>query len=49
MNVDLNKEGHMLFGKTTSRKITQICDNLCRAEKIRDQNLMALLVQGPRV
>ena len=30
-------------------KITQVCDNLCRAEKIREQTLMMAALQGPRV
>ena len=30
-------------------KITQVCDNLCRAEKIREQTLMNAALQGPRI
>ena len=31
------------------RKITQVCDNLCRADRIREQTLMTVALQGPRV
>lgn len=35
-----------MFRKT---KITQACDAVCRAERIREQALMTLALQGPRI
>lgn len=30
-------------------KIQRLCDNLCRAEKLRQEALLTLALQGPRV
>lgn len=35
-----------MFRKTP---ITKICDHLCRAEQIREDALMKLALQGPRI
>lgn len=30
-------------------KVTQVCDTVCRADRIREQALMNLALQGPRI
>ena len=42
----VDTKGDTVFRKT---KITQVCDNVCRAERIREQALMTLALQGPRI
>lgn len=43
--IDTTK-GDRMFRKTP---ITKICDHLCRAERIREEALMTLALQGPRI
>ena len=35
-----------MFGK---KKVTTVCDNLCRAAKLRDDALFKAAQQGPRI
>jgi hypothetical protein len=35
-----------MFGK---KKVTTVCDNLCRAAQLRDQALFKAAQQGPRL
>jgi hypothetical protein len=36
----------MMFGK---KKVTVVCDNLCRASQLRDDALLKAALQGPRL
>lgn len=50
MSIDIfmfvNTKGDDMFRKTTA---TKICDNVCRAARLREQTLMKVALQGPRI
>ena len=35
-----------MFRKT---RVTKLCDNLCQAARLREQTLVTLALQGPRI
>jgi hypothetical protein len=49
MDVDIltsiDTKGATMFGK---KKVTTVCDNLCRAAQLRDDALFKAAQQGPR-
>lgn len=44
MSVDM--KGARMFGK---KKVSAVCDNLCRAAQLRDDALFKAALQGPRI
>jgi hypothetical protein len=42
----VDTKGATMFGK---KKVTTVCDSLCRAAQLRDQALFKAAQQGPRL
>jgi hypothetical protein len=42
----VDTKGALMFGK---KKVTAVCDNLCRAAQLRDDALFKAALQGPRI